>query len=647
VSNTSTVGLQFVSEGFSEWLSNLNTITETSATVTSSVTTAAEALNTLSEATPPDASALDTMAGGAQNLSTDANNAADSVGKIGESAKNSEGGFSSLQEIATGALREIGAKALEFGLSLGKDALGAVADFVGGSVEEASQWNSVFAQTQAVIESTGGAAGVTAQEMATLAGNLSATSGMSIFSDDAILGAQNVLATFTNIKEDVFADATLAITNMSQAMGTDLNSSAMQVGKALNDPIAGLAALSRSGVQFTADQEAMIKGMVEAGDIMGAQKIMLGELETQFGGSAAAAVNTFAGQQAVLQEKFNDVKQTMGEAIMPLLMQLMIAIQPLIPVFADLVGQVAGFISSVDPAPIAGFVQALVGSGPAIQSALASVAAFFAPIFEQLMTAWGLLQPVLIQIGTALVEGFYSPGVQSALIGLRDLATAAIELVIVAAQRLYDLFIIIWPYVSEVVSVFQQIFTAAMAYITGVITAFTQLLNGDFAGAFDTVKTAWETMTSTIKSIVTTAFDKVKSYLEGLVDDFKTIGSNIIAGIVKGITDGAGKLKDAAVDAVKGAYESAKDWLGIESPSKLMRQKIGRQMSSGVALGISDGIPGIQRSMVAASATAYEAASVSTTNNYGNTSNTYNLGITTTASPTLIAQSFDIDRSTV
>jgi hypothetical protein len=63
------------------------------------------------------------------------------------------------------------------------------------------------------------------------------------------------------------------------------------VGKALNDPIKGVTALGRAGVQFTAQQKEQIAALVESGDVAGAQTIILQELETQFGGAAEAAAN--------------------------------------------------------------------------------------------------------------------------------------------------------------------------------------------------------------------------------------------------------------------------------------------------------------------------------------------------------------------
>jgi phage-related minor tail protein len=171
----------------------------------------------------------------------------DGLDDVGKKAGNASTSFSSMGSVMTGVLQGVGQGVVGLAADLGKAALGAVSDFVGGAIKEASEYEAVFAQTQAVIASTGSAAGLTAAEMANMAGEMSAASGQSLFSDDAILGAQNVLATFTNIKGENFGSATQSILDMSQALGMDLDSAAMQVGKALNDPVAGLAALSRSG----------------------------------------------------------------------------------------------------------------------------------------------------------------------------------------------------------------------------------------------------------------------------------------------------------------------------------------------------------------------------------------------------------------
>ena len=70
---------------------------------------------------------------------------------------------------------------------------------------------------------------------------------MTEFSDQAIIGAQAILSTFTEIRGDEFIKATEAVADMSALFGTDLKGSAIQLGKALNDPIIGVSALAEVG----------------------------------------------------------------------------------------------------------------------------------------------------------------------------------------------------------------------------------------------------------------------------------------------------------------------------------------------------------------------------------------------------------------
>jgi phage-related minor tail protein len=69
----------------------------------------------------------------------------------------------------------------------------------------------------------------------------------------------------------------MAVADLSAAMGQDFKASSIQLGKALNDPIKGLSALRRVGIQFTEQQEKQIEKMVESGDVMGSQKQILKE----------------------------------------------------------------------------------------------------------------------------------------------------------------------------------------------------------------------------------------------------------------------------------------------------------------------------------------------------------------------------------
>jgi phage-related minor tail protein len=132
-------------------------------------------------------------------------------------------------------------------------------------------------------------------------------SSLTVIEDDAITSAQALLLTFTKIGGDIFPQAIRAAADMSTALGTDLQGAVTQLGKALNDPLKGITALGRAGVQFSESQKAMIEALVETGRVADAQRLILGELETQFGGSAVAARDTLGGALQALQNSVSNL----------------------------------------------------------------------------------------------------------------------------------------------------------------------------------------------------------------------------------------------------------------------------------------------------------------------------------------------------
>jgi len=209
------------------------------------------------------------------------------------------------------ALTDVG-KNLSIGLTAPLVAFGALAtkNFVDSA--------KALAQVDAAVKSTGGAAGRSVSQLEEMAAGLQR---ISLFDDDQILKEVTAnLLTFTNVTGTEFDKAQVAILNMSTRLGTDLTSASIQVGKALNDPIKGVKALGRAGVQFTAEQKAQIEVLQESGDIAGAQAVILKELETQFGGAAEAAAKTdpytqLANEIGNLSEDFGAI---ISEALQPL-----------------------------------------------------------------------------------------------------------------------------------------------------------------------------------------------------------------------------------------------------------------------------------------------------------------------------------------
>lgn len=165
-------------------------------------------------------------------------------------------------------------------------------------------------QTNAVIKSTGGVANVTAAHVDALATAVSRKTGID---DEQIAKSENLLLTFKQVRNEVgrgnkvFDRATRAAIDLSAAGFGSTSSAAKMLGKALNDPVKGITAMNRAGVTFTEDQKKQIKSLVENGNALKAQRIILREVESQVKGSAAA--------QATPTEKMRVAWENVEEAL--------------------------------------------------------------------------------------------------------------------------------------------------------------------------------------------------------------------------------------------------------------------------------------------------------------------------------------------
>lgn len=164
-------------------------------------------------------------------------------------------------------------------------------EFIDAS-REGQKADAIMAQT---IKVTGANAWTSVKQIDDMAKSIQEMTGAQ---DDEVKSMQSVLLGFKNIKGEQFSGATKAIVDMATVMNMDLTSAAQAVGKALDDPVNGLDSLSRQGFKFTDDQKKVIKSLADTGDIAGAQKIILDELNTTYGGSAKAAFDASEGANA-------------------------------------------------------------------------------------------------------------------------------------------------------------------------------------------------------------------------------------------------------------------------------------------------------------------------------------------------------------
>lgn len=429
-------------------------------------------------------------------------------------------GFSQAVNEADGRLGKLGGSFAKFAkvaaVGLAGGAAGAVA-FGKSLYDAAIESQKVTKQTEAVLKSMGDASNVTAKQVADLSTKLSMQTGVD---DELIQSGENILLTFGKVRNevgkgnDIFTRGTKAALDMSVALGTDMKGASIQVGKALNDPVKGLTALGRAGVSFTQQQKDQVKAMVAAGDTLGAQKLILSELEKQFKGSAAAQATS--GEK--LKVVWGNLQEELGARLVPVVEKaagfladkLPKALDGLGRAFGPIAKQVGMFWYSLT----SGFTEdegtPIERLALRIREIVPKVIDGFKKVIEWVQTNWPKIREVIGQVMTTV--GSIIRGVVDVVTTLwNNFGNNILELV----QR-------IWPRI-------QQVIEGAMTIIRNIIQVITALIHGDWSGV-------WEG----IKGIVSGAWEAIQGIIGGaleLVRSIIGIGLEIVGSIFKGAWD--------------------------------------------------------------------------------------------------------------
>lgn len=360
-----------------------------------------------------------------------------------------------------------GASIAKAGVGLSAAITAPFAALVAKAIPAAIESAQATAQVNAALASMGPAAGRSSDQLAALAGRLQS---LSLFDDDDIMVKVTAnLLTFGKVSGDVFDRAEAAIVDISARMGTDLQSATIMVGKALNDPVKGLKALGRAGIQFSDEQKTAIAAMVETGNVAGAQKVMLGELERQFHGAAKAQRD--ATPSAAMQEQWRTLQENVGALAMKVLPPLLNAVGKVLTLFNKLPTSVqTGTVALV--AAAAAFGPVLVGLG-----GLVTVAGTAAAPLAGLAVSMGLVEagavgmvPVMTGLGAAI--GIALPFIAA--------AAGAVAAVYAAYQHWNEIAPILTRVWTAISTTFGPPFTAI---IDGVQAAVSGLVNGPFGAA--------------------------------------------------------------------------------------------------------------------------------------------------------------------
>jgi hypothetical protein len=259
----------------------------------------------------------DEFSGILAKFDAEANKAESAAERLQKHVNETSGAFHGLRTAVT-------AVAGAFGLYAGFE-------FFKGGLEKFKEGEQAMAQLEASLASTKGVAGITAEELGKLGDSLA---GNSMYSKNAVTDMQALLLTFTALGKNIIPETSLAIADMSQKMHQDLQSTTIQVGKALQDPIKGITALHRVGVNFSESQKTMIERLVMTNHTLDAQKLILKELNTEFGGSSQAALA--ADPMMRVTKMFGSLQKQIGGEIEGGLNKLIPTLQKMIEGFKGL-----------------------------------------------------------------------------------------------------------------------------------------------------------------------------------------------------------------------------------------------------------------------------------------------------------------------
>lgn len=459
------------------------------------------------------------------------------------------------------------------------------------SDESIKAWNlqeEAIKNVESGIISTGGSANKTLKELRAQARSLQKDT---FFGDEKIL--KNVsaqLLTFTNIADTQFdrtqqavLDVTAKLKGLS-AGESDLLSTSLQLGKALNDPVANLGALSRSGIQFSVTQKDMIKSLAKSGRLMDAQNIILTELEKQYGGTAAALAQTSGGLEIQTKNMIGDLQEVIGRGLVPLkigflklskeviqraipvLEKIKLGIATLKPHFMTIINAIQKFgsvliniVSSIIP----GFIKENVNLKNGL-SGLGNIFKFVAGFIDSFAGGIKFLKPILIPLlgiyaawtavqwalniaMTANPIGLIIVGIALLIAGIGLLVKnwdKVVKFFGTGINNIKRFFADLWetklkPIVDFIVGVFGAVFKTVAGGITTAwqaVTDFFSFLWNDILVPFGGF------MADTFGPIFSTAGDAVMEGWSKVGKFFTDLWDNIIKPIISGVVEGALKV---------------------------------------------------------------------------------------------------------
>lgn len=276
------------------------------------------------------------------------------------------------------------------------------------------------------------------------------------------------------------------------------------------------------------------------------------------------------------------------DLILKLAQGLMDGLPAMLQYVPQIIINIAGIINDNAPKLLMAGVQLIVVLGKGLIQAIPDLIAALPQIIQALVSTLQAFNWVNsgIYIITLLRNGIIS------MVGA--IASAAVE--------------IVKAIVGAIQSLPQKLLEIAKKAGEGISSGLKGMLGAIKGAATSILSGIVSALTSLPSKLLGLAKNGAQSIVKGFTgQSWGNIGKNIITGITAGITGSVGKLAEAAKNAAKKAFDAAKDFLGIHSPSKLMRDVIGKNMIAGFESGIVAETPNLEKTSAGSAQRAVES----------------------------------------
>lgn len=269
-----------------------------------------------------------------------------------------------------------------------------------------------------------------------------------------------------------------------------------------------------------------------------------------------------------LRANFGQIVNAGIELILNLAQGLIAALPTLITYVPQIVTNIAGLINDNAPKLLAAGLKLIVMLGQGLLQAIPTLIANLPQIIQAVVNVFTAFN--WVSLGSNIISL------------LKDGITSMVGAVQGAGQSIFNA---VKNAIMNLPAALGNIASAASSAFTGALNGLAAAAASIAYNILNGIISAITALPGRLLSIATSAISSFKNAFLSM--DWASIGANIIKGIISGIGSAVGGLVDAAVNAAKSAFEAAKNFLGINSPSHLFRDEVGKMIPAGMAVGVT------------------------------------------------------------